>query len=93
MKFYKSLRFKLIAFSVLIEVVMLSLLIANSSRLIESHLVSQAVKQLNETKANIKASLLPLVVARDYASLDSILNEFTHSNKIVYIYSYKMIGK
>ncbi|MGE4455653.1 MAG: PAS domain S-box protein [Arcobacteraceae bacterium] len=86
MKFYKSLRFKLIAFSVLIEVVMLSLFIANSSRLIESHLVSQAVKQLNETKANIKASLLPLVVARDYASLDSILNEFTHSNKIVYIF-------
>jgi PAS domain S-box-containing protein len=65
---------------------MLSLLIANSSRLIESHLVAQAVKQLNETKSNIKASLLPLVVARDYASLDSILNEFTHSNKIVYIF-------
>ncbi len=86
MKFYKSLRFKLIAFSVLIEVVMLSLLIANSSRLIESHLVSQSIKQLSETKSNIKASLLPLVVARDYASLDSILNEFTHSNKIVYIF-------
>lgn len=86
MKFYKSLRFKLIAFSVLIEVVMLSLLIANSSRLIESHLVAQSIKQLSETKSNIKASLLPLVVARDYASLDSILNEFTHSNKIVYIF-------
>lgn len=86
MKFYKTLRFKLIAFSVFIEVVMLSLLIANSSRLIENHLVSQAVKQLNETKSNIKASLLPLVVSRDYASLDSMLNEFTHSNKIVYIF-------
>lgn len=86
MKFYKTLRFKLIAFSVFIEIVMLSLLIANSSRLIENHLVAQANKQLNETKSNIKASLLPLVVARDYASLDSILNEFTNSNKIAYIF-------
>jgi PAS domain S-box-containing protein len=86
MKLYKSLRFKLIAFSVLIEVIMLSLLIANSSRLIESHLTSQAMKQLSETKSNINASLLPLVVSRDYASLNSLLREFTLSNKISYIF-------
>lgn len=86
MKFYKSLRFKLIAFSVLIQIIMLSLLIANSSRLIENHLTAQAMKQLSETKSNINASLLPLVVSRDYASLNSLLSEFTHSNKISYIF-------
>ncbi|MCK9337177.1 MAG: PAS domain S-box protein [Arcobacteraceae bacterium] len=86
MKFYKSLRFKLIAFSVLIQIIMLGLLIANSSRLIENHLTAQAMKQLSETKSNINASLLPLVVSRDYASLNSLLNEFTHSNKISYIF-------
>lgn len=86
MKFYKSLRFKLIAFSALIQIIMLSILITNSSRLIESHLTSQAMKQLTETKSNINASLLPLVVSRDYASLNSLLSEFTHSNKISYIF-------
>ena len=86
MSFYKSLRFKLIIFSIIIEVTILSLLIANSSRLIETHLISQAKIQLQEIKANFQASLLPLLVERDYASLDSILKEYTNSKKIVYIF-------
>jgi len=65
MKFYKTLRFKLIAFSVFIEVVMLSLLIANSSRLIENHLVSQAVKQLNETKYKYKSFFIVLLLFQE----------------------------
>ena len=86
MSFYKSLRFKLIIFSIIIEVTILSLLIANSSRLIETHLISQAKIQLQEIKANFQASLLPLLAQRDYASLDSILKEYTNSKKIVYIF-------
>ncbi|MDX9743056.1 MAG: ATP-binding protein [Arcobacteraceae bacterium] len=86
MKFFKSLRFKLIFFSVLIEVVMLSFLITNSSRVIEQHLTEQATKQLQDIKANFQASLLPLLVVRDYASLDSILSEYTNSKKIVYVF-------
>jgi PAS domain S-box-containing protein len=86
MKFFSSIRFKLIIFSVIIEIVMLGLLITNSSRLIESHLTSQATKQLQDIKDNFHASLLPLLVVRDYASLNSILKEYTNSNQIVYVF-------
>ena len=65
---------------------MLGLLITNSSRLIESHLTAQATKQLQDIKDNFHASLLPLLVVRDYASLNSILKEYTNSNKIVYVF-------
>ncbi len=86
MNFFKSIRFKLIIFSIIIEVTILSLLIMNSLRLIENHLTSQAKIQLQEIKANFQASLLPLLAERDYASLDSILKEYTNSKKIVYIF-------
>ncbi len=86
MKFFKSLRFKLIFFSVFIEIVMLGFLITNSSRLIENHLMNQAAKQLEDIKDNFHASLLPLLIVRDYASLNSILTEYTNSKKIVYIF-------
>ena len=86
MKSFKSLRFKLVFFSILIEVVMLGFLITNSSRLIEQHLTEQATKQLQDIKANFQASLLPLLIVRDYASLNSILHEYTNSKKIVYVF-------
>jgi len=89
MNFFKSLRFKLIFFSVIIEGVMLALLISNSARLIENHLTEQATKQLQDIKANFQASLLPLLIARDYASLDSILEEYTNSKKIAYVFVQK----
>ena len=42
--FIHSLRFKLIVFSILIEIIMLSLLIFNANRLISSNLTSETYK-------------------------------------------------
>ncbi|MBI3874052.1 MAG: hypothetical protein HY307_03500 [Arcobacter sp.] len=86
MNFFTSLRFKLIAFSIIIEVVMLSLLITNNARLIESHLTEQAKFYLQDKKSNFKASILPLLIARDYGSLNSLLEEYTSSKKITFIF-------
>ena len=81
-----SLRFKLIVFSILIEIIMLSLLIFNANRLISSNLTSETYKQIEIIKSNFQASILPLLIERDYASLDALLLEYTNSKNIVYIF-------
>ena len=86
MKIYKSIRFKLIAFSILLEIVTLSLLIFNADRLILNNLTTQTYRQISEIKSNLQASFLPLLIERDYASLDSLLQEYTNSRKIDYIF-------
>ena len=89
MKIYKSIRFKLVAFSILLEIVTLSLLIFNADRLILNNLTTQTYRQISEIKSNLQASLLPLLIERDYASLDSLLQEYTNSRKIDYIFILK----
>ena len=84
--FIHSLRFKLIVFSILIEIIMLSLLIFNANRLISSNLTSETYKQIEIIKSNFQASILPLLIERDYASLDALLLEYTNSKNIVYIF-------
>ena len=81
-----SIRFKLIVFSILIEIIMLSLLIFNATRLISNHLTDETYKQIEIIKSNFQASMLPLLVERDYASLDALLTEYTNSKNIVYIF-------
>ncbi len=86
MNFFKSLRFKLIAFSILIEIAVLSLLIVNNSRLLESHLTSLAKLYLQDKKADLQASILPLLLVRDYGSLNSLLKEYTDSKTMVFVF-------
>ena len=85
MKIQKSIRFKLIVFSIIIEITMLSLLIFNADRLILNNLTAQTYKQISEIKSNLQSSLVPLLIERDYASLDSLLGEYTNSKRINYI--------
>jgi len=85
MKFFNSLRFKLVAFSLLIEITALSLLIINADRLILNYLSSSITKQIESTKSNFQASLLPLLVERDYATLDSLLKDYVGSEDLIYI--------
>ncbi len=85
MKLVNSLRFKLVVFSLIIEVTALSLLIINADRLILNHLSSSINKQIESTKSNFQAALLPLLIERDYATLDSLLKDYTNSKDIIYI--------
>ncbi len=85
MKIHKSIRFKLVVFFIVLEIVTLSLLIFNADRLILNNLTTQTYRQIAEIKSNLQASLLPLLIERDYASLDSLLQEYTNSKRIDYI--------
>jgi PAS domain S-box-containing protein len=86
MNIANNLRFKLVIFSILIEGIALTLLILNADRLILNHLSSQSYKQIDTMKSNFQATLLPLLVERDYATIDALLDKYTHSKDISYMF-------
>jgi PAS domain S-box-containing protein len=86
MNLFRSLRFKLIAFSIIIEVAVLFVLIVNNSRLMESHLTSLAKVYLEDKKADLKATILPLLLVRDYGELKSLLKGYTDSKTLVFVF-------
>ncbi len=86
MNLFRSLRFKLIAFSIIIEVAVLFVLIVNNSRLMESHLTSLAKVYLEDKKADLQATILPLLLVRDYGELKSLLKGYTDSKTLVFVF-------
>jgi diguanylate cyclase (GGDEF)-like protein/PAS domain S-box-containing protein len=84
-KFGKSLRFKLLMTSVLIEVVMLTLLVTNSVRLIESNLSEQGIARVEEIRPLLNAALSGPLAQRDYGTLQEILNEIQNCHGIAYL--------
>jgi len=87
--FFTKLKYKLIFFTFIVELIMLTLLIFNSVHIIQKHLISQAEKQLDELKYSLHTSLAVPLITRDYGSVKSVIDEFTASNKIEYIVVYK----
>lgn len=85
MSYFNSLRFRLIFFTFLIEAIMLSLLVANSTRLIDNYLTKQAEHNLEDIKYSFNSSLASLLAMRDYASIDSLLNEWVVNKNIAYM--------
>ena len=57
---FHSIRFKLIVFSIVIEIIMLSLLIFNANRLISNHLTTETYKQIEIIKSIIK--IIPNII-------------------------------
>lgn len=80
-----SLRLKLVLATVLVEVAMLVVLVANSARLIESSLVEQANLRLAEAKNLLNTSLASPLAERDYVALREILDENRRKEGIVYL--------
>jgi diguanylate cyclase (GGDEF)-like protein/PAS domain S-box-containing protein len=84
-KFRKSLRFRLLIASVLVEFVMLSLLVANSVRLIHSSLNDQGLARTEEIRPLLNAALSGPLAQRDYGTLQEILNEIQSREGIAYL--------
>ncbi len=88
-----SLRFKLILANVIVEVVMLSFLIANSARLMENQLLSLAEARLTEIRPLLNASLSAALAERDYGTLDGVLKEVRRERGISYLVLYDNAGR
>lgn len=74
-KVRKSLRLKLILASVVVEVVMLSLLLGNSLRIIDNTIQEQTALYVESINPLLESSLSEYVFTRDYASIIVILDK------------------
>ncbi len=84
-KFFHSLRAKLILASVVVEVVMLSLLVGNSMRLIDNGLLEQAKLKNEDLMPLFNAALVGPMAQRDYATLNEILHEIISKQGVTYL--------
>ena len=82
---FRSLRTKLVLASVVVEVVLLTLLVINSARLIQKNLAAQADVRIRELSLLFNAALAGPLAARDYATLDEVLRESQEPEGIVYL--------
>ncbi len=80
-----SLRFKLISASVLVQVVMLALLVWNSTRLADEHLIQQAEDHIEEIQPLLNATIAGPLLQEDLATLGEILDRVINERGIRYI--------
>lgn len=80
-----SLRFKLVFASVLVEVVLLTVLVSNSVRLIENSLVDLAKLRLSEVEQLLNTALAGPLAERDYATLEETLHDSRRNEGIQYL--------
>ena len=85
---WHSLRLKLIIASVVIEVIMLGIMVSNSVRLMEDHVLAQAQARLTEVKTLLNASLSAALAERDYGTMDSVLRQIRHKKGLTYLVVY-----
>ncbi|MBS1199090.1 MAG: domain S-box [Proteobacteria bacterium] len=83
--FLRSLRFKLLAASLAIEIVMLVILVGNSLRLIDQHLIRQTENRVAAIELAYKTAVALPLAARDYATLRDILDGWRQTGDINYL--------
>jgi len=81
----RSLRFRLLAASLLIEAVMLFILVGNSLRLIDQHLIKQTESRITAIELSYKTSVSLPLASRDYATLRDILDGWRQADDIEYL--------
>ncbi len=83
--FRHSLRFRLLIASILVELVMLTLLVTNSVRLIHNALNAQGIARTEEIRPLLNAALSGPLAQRDYGTLQEIINEIQSHNGLAYL--------
>lgn len=83
----RSLRTRLLLACSVVEIVLLSLLLSNSVRLINEALESSVESALQQTVPMLNAIIAPNLVEGDYATLQDSLNEVVnaHAKGVVYV--------
>ena len=76
---YRSIRFKLVAAALVVEIFMLGLLVANSYRLVTEALESQTRARLEALAPLLNASLAGRVFQRDHSEIKAILQQLASS--------------
>jgi len=93
--FKNSLRYKLVAASIIIELIMLALLLGNSIRLVDQTIEYQTKKQIETITPLLNASISTSLFERDYVTLSDMLTGLMASpdTDFTYIRIYDIQGK
>ena len=91
--FFRSLRARLLFATLLIEAVMLVILVANSVRLIQQHMIRQAESRIAAIELAYKTALAAPLASRDYATLRDILEGWLSAKDVLYIAVADRAGK
>ena len=81
----RSLRFKLVFASTLVEIVMLCALVWNSTRIADQSLIRGFESRAELLVPLLNASIAPALAERDYATLEDLLEAIVQQHSIVYI--------
>lgn len=84
-RFTQSFRFRLLIASLLIEGIMLAMLVGNSIRLINEHLIQQTEHHIQETELAYKTAVSVPLASRDYATLRDILDGWRQASDVLYL--------
>lgn len=85
LRLFRSLRTRLLLASLLIEAIMLAVLVGNSVRLIQDHLVRQAEIRIQAQELAYKTAVAGPLAARDYATLRDILEGWQSAEDVIYL--------
>lgn len=85
LRFTKSFRFRLVLASVLVEVVLLALLVGNSLRLIQTHLIKQTERRVESMELAYSTAVAVPLASRDYATLRDILDGWRRAEDVLYL--------
>ena len=83
--FPRSLRLRLVGATVLVEVLTLFLLVANSVRVNDNALDQQAETWVHSTAPLLNAALAAPLAQRDYATIQEVLNEMRSEHALRYL--------
>ncbi len=81
----RSLRFKLVAAAITVEIIMLSALLFNSFRLLDQAVESQAQTRIESLSPLLDAALAGRVFQRDHAEVEAILKQLTTNSRLTEI--------
>jgi len=90
---WRSLRFKIVMLSLVVEIVMLSILVWNSTRLTEQSLVQQTQHRLTELLPVLNTSLAPPLLANDTATLEEVVQKLIREEGIYYAAVINTVGQ
>jgi diguanylate cyclase (GGDEF)-like protein len=83
--FPRSLRLRLVVATIVVEVVTLTVLVANSLRVNDHALLEQAQTWVNSTTPLLNAALAAPLAQRDYATVLELLEEMRSEHALVYL--------
>jgi two-component system, sensor histidine kinase and response regulator len=89
----KTIRGRLLLLAIGVEVLMLTILVANSLRLLHGAMTNQARTQVEEYSPVLVAALTAPLAQRDYSTVQAIINESRQSGGVSYIVVADKAGK